>query len=303
MLSTARIVVIQRIDEMCYYLKLGASSQQDFKRLQVVLVRKYLNYAIHQIVLGKLIFTIDNLPKVIERKIQLFYTSSQNQNEWGINRSNLLQDSGKHSFSVHIKVNTFNLTEDMQVLPNLMKHEKLEVQTVVSAYLHTSMANVEKYKLIPGHWSYKIAKLAPFLFSSLLLPSRSLQTRKADCYPQLKISKEYEWLTTTIIPAWPEIMPSWLILFNLDGMQAPQHHTCLSICFCCFFSENAMQVHAWKWTRSRNLNEPDDASAPIVCSSLWSSGGRTPRRPWQCQHPCRSYGKLTQIRFTPYPVN
>lgn len=162
-------------------------------------------------------------------------TSSQNQNEWGINRSNLLQDSGKHSFSVHIKVNTFNLTEDMQVLPNLMKHEKLEVQTVVSAYLHTSMANVEKYKLIPGHWSYKIAKLAPFLFSSLLLPSRSLQTRKADCYPQLKISKEYEWLTTTIIPAWPEIMPSWLILFNLDGMQAPQHHTCLSICFCCFF--------------------------------------------------------------------
>lgn len=110
-------------------------------------------------------------------------------------------------------------------------------QTVVDAYLHTSITNVEKYKLIPGHWSYKIAKLAPFLFSSLLLPSRSLQTRKADCYPQLKISKEYEWLTTTIIPAWPEIMPSRLILFNLDGMQAPQHRTCLSICFCCCFQK------------------------------------------------------------------
>lgn len=37
------------------------------------------------------------------------------------NRSYLLQDSGKNSVFVHIKVNALNLTENMQVLPNLMK--------------------------------------------------------------------------------------------------------------------------------------------------------------------------------------
>ncbi len=43
------------------YLKLRASSQKYIKSLQVILIRKDLNQAIHQIVLSKLIFTIDNL--------------------------------------------------------------------------------------------------------------------------------------------------------------------------------------------------------------------------------------------------
>ena len=45
------------------YLKLGASTQQYIKSLQVVLIRKDLNYAINQIKLCKLIFTIDDLLK------------------------------------------------------------------------------------------------------------------------------------------------------------------------------------------------------------------------------------------------
>lgn len=43
------------------YLKLRASTQQYIKSLQVILIRKDLDYAIHQVVLGNLIFTIDNL--------------------------------------------------------------------------------------------------------------------------------------------------------------------------------------------------------------------------------------------------
>lgn len=45
------------------YLKQRASTQKYIKCLQVILIRKDLNYAIHQIELSKLIFTIDNLAK------------------------------------------------------------------------------------------------------------------------------------------------------------------------------------------------------------------------------------------------
>lgn len=50
------------------YLKLRASTQQYIKSLQVILIRKDLDYAIHQVELGDLIFTIDNLATTIEMK-------------------------------------------------------------------------------------------------------------------------------------------------------------------------------------------------------------------------------------------
>lgn len=45
------------------YLKLWESPQQYFKSLQVVLIRKDLDDAVHQVALCNLIFTIDNLSK------------------------------------------------------------------------------------------------------------------------------------------------------------------------------------------------------------------------------------------------
>lgn len=39
--------------------------------------------------------------------------------------NNLLQDPGKNSLPVQIKINTLNLTENVQVLPNLMKNSRI----------------------------------------------------------------------------------------------------------------------------------------------------------------------------------
>lgn len=43
-------------------------------------------------------------------------------------QTNLLQDSGKHCIFVHIQVNTLYLTEDMQVLSNLIKNKWDNIQ-------------------------------------------------------------------------------------------------------------------------------------------------------------------------------
>lgn len=40
--------------------------------------------------------------------------------------NNLLKDSGKDSIFVHLQVNTFYLTEDVQVLPNLTNKVAIE---------------------------------------------------------------------------------------------------------------------------------------------------------------------------------
>lgn len=48
------------LPKICY-LKLGKCTQQDLKCLQVILIRKYLNNAIHQVILSNLVFTVDNL--------------------------------------------------------------------------------------------------------------------------------------------------------------------------------------------------------------------------------------------------
>lgn len=47
-------------------LKLGVSTQQYIKSLQMILIREDLNYAIHQVELGQLIFAIHNLSNIIE---------------------------------------------------------------------------------------------------------------------------------------------------------------------------------------------------------------------------------------------
>lgn len=62
---------------------------------------------------------------------------------------------------------------------------------------------------------YKITKFTSFLFMLLSHSTRSLQTRKPNRRPQLKIAKEYEWFTSTITPAWPKIMPSWFIFTSM----------------------------------------------------------------------------------------
>lgn len=50
-------------------LELRVSTQQYIKSLQVILVGEDLNYAIHQVELGQLIFAIHNLfKKIIEEK-------------------------------------------------------------------------------------------------------------------------------------------------------------------------------------------------------------------------------------------
>lgn len=48
-------------NDTAMHLKLGEGSQQCLQCLQVVLIWKDLDYAIHQIILGQLIFTVDNL--------------------------------------------------------------------------------------------------------------------------------------------------------------------------------------------------------------------------------------------------
>jgi len=47
-------------------LKLRISAQQHIKSLQMVLIREDLNYAIHQVELGQLIFAIHDLSNIIE---------------------------------------------------------------------------------------------------------------------------------------------------------------------------------------------------------------------------------------------
>lgn len=49
-------------------LKLRISTQQYIKSLQVILIREDLDYAIHQVELGQLIFAIHNLYKIIEKR-------------------------------------------------------------------------------------------------------------------------------------------------------------------------------------------------------------------------------------------
>jgi hypothetical protein len=48
------------------YLKLRISTQQHIKSLQVILIREDLNYAIHQVELGQLIFAVHDLSNIIE---------------------------------------------------------------------------------------------------------------------------------------------------------------------------------------------------------------------------------------------
>ena len=43
------------------YLKLRASSEKSLQRVQMVFIRKDLNNAIHKVILGKFILTIDYL--------------------------------------------------------------------------------------------------------------------------------------------------------------------------------------------------------------------------------------------------
>jgi hypothetical protein len=52
------------------HLKLGASTQQYLKSLQMIFIREDLNYAIHQIELSDFIFTIDNLSKQLKNRVQ-----------------------------------------------------------------------------------------------------------------------------------------------------------------------------------------------------------------------------------------
>lgn len=47
-------------------LKLRVSTQQHIKSLQVIFIREDLNYAIHQVELGYLIFAIHNLSNIIK---------------------------------------------------------------------------------------------------------------------------------------------------------------------------------------------------------------------------------------------
>lgn len=54
---------INQKEKYVTYLKLGASTQQHIKSLQMILIGENLNYAIHKVELCKLIFAIDNLSK------------------------------------------------------------------------------------------------------------------------------------------------------------------------------------------------------------------------------------------------
>ena len=60
------------------YLKLRASSEKGFKCLNMILIRKGLDNAIHEVILSKFIFTVDYLkPRILLNQISACFCYSQ----------------------------------------------------------------------------------------------------------------------------------------------------------------------------------------------------------------------------------
>lgn len=81
-------------------------------------------------------------------------------------------------------------------------------------------------------------------------------------------------------PAWPEIMPSWCILPSWLATIVTDMH-----------------IQTWAVTICKQFDQPDVASAPKVCSFLWSFGVQTLQHLLQYLHPCSCQSWHSHIRF------